>query len=155
MAATGKRETKVELQLVEISKTLADRDGRPQALVYYAGMRGVRLWNRGRWKEARAMLERTVAVPLPGFAGFSVIRMFDAYVYDFLGGFRESNRRKKRLLVDAAERRDLFTSVNVRTAAGIWLSLVEATSRSLLNLGGGVHAITRLSWSRQRTWGRA
>jgi hypothetical protein len=125
MAATGKRETKVELRLVEISKTLADRDGRPQALVYYAGMRGVGLWNRGRWKEARAMLERTMSVPLPGFAGFSVMRMFDAYVYDFLGGFRESNRRKKRLLVDAAERRDLFTSVNVRTAAGIWLSLVE------------------------------
>src|ERR1035438_7652093 len=88
-------------------------------------MRGGGLWNRGRWKEARAMLERTMSVPLPGFAGFSVMRMFDAYVYDFLGGFRESNRRKKRLLVDAAERRDLFTSVNVRTAAGIWLSLVD------------------------------
>ena len=30
-----------------------------------------------------------------------------------------------------------------------------ATSRSLLNLGGGVHATTRLSWSRQWTWARA
>jgi hypothetical protein len=30
----------------------------------------------------------------------------------------------RRLLADAADRRDLFTSVNARTAVGIWLSLV-------------------------------
>jgi hypothetical protein len=124
MAATGKRETRSELQLFELAKSLAERDGRSEALVFYVGPRGIGLWNRGRWTEARGMLERTTSMHLPGFPGFSMVRLFDTYVHYFLGAFRECSRKMRRLLVDAADRRDLFTLVNVRTAAGIWLSLI-------------------------------
>jgi tetratricopeptide (TPR) repeat protein len=124
MSAAGKRETSLELALIEIGKGIAERDTRPQALAYYAGCRGIGLWNRGRWKDARTMLERAVAVPLHGFAGFSTMRLFDVYVYYFLGAFREGTRRLDRLMAEAADRRDLYTSINLRTAAGAWLSLV-------------------------------
>ena len=124
MAATGKRETRLELALVEITKNIADRDGRPEVVVFYVGARGIGLWNRGRWKEAQGMLERAMSLHMPGFPGFSTVRLFDTYVHYFLGAFRETQRRMRRLLIDAADRGDLFTSVNARTAVGIWLSLV-------------------------------
>jgi len=118
MAATGKPEKRSELALVEISRSLAERDGRPQALVYSDGGRGTGLWNRGRWKEARAMLQSAVAVPQHGFAGFSSVRLFDVYVYYFLGAFREKRRRLRRLLAEAADRRDLYTSVKFAHRGG-------------------------------------
>jgi serine/threonine protein kinase/tetratricopeptide (TPR) repeat protein len=124
MAATGKRETPFELELAELSKSIADRDGDPSALALSMGSRGIGLWTRGRWKEARAFLERAMSLSMPGFVGFSNARLFDTYVHYFLGAFRECNRKMRRLLADAADRRDLFTSVNARTAVGIWLSLV-------------------------------
>ena len=124
MSATGKPETRLELALIELTKAIADRDGRPEVVVFYVGARGIGLWSRGRWKEAQGMLERATSLHLPGFAGFSTVRLFDTYVHYFLGAFRETHRRMRRLLIDAADRVDLFTSVNARTAVGIWLSLV-------------------------------
>jgi hypothetical protein len=124
IAAMGKREARYELKLFDVSKTIAEHDGRSEAIVFYVGARGIGLWNRGRWTEARGMLERTMSMHLPGSPGFSMVRLFDTYVHYFLGAFRECSRKMRRLLVDAADRRDLFTSVNVRTTAGIWLSLV-------------------------------
>ena len=124
MAATGKRETRTELALVEMTRTISERDGRPEILVFHVGARGIGLWNRGRWREAQENLERAMSLHLPGFPGFSMVRLFDTYVHYFQGAFRETGRRMRRLLVDAADRSDLFTSVNARTAVGIWLSLV-------------------------------
>ena len=124
IAATGKRETRSELALVNIAKSIVDQDARPEGLVFFVGSRGIGLWNRGRWKEAQTLLERTMSLTMPGFVGFSMVRLFDTYVHYFLGAFRECNRKMRRLLIDAADRRDLFTSVNARTAGGIWLSLV-------------------------------
>jgi hypothetical protein len=88
------------------------------------GARGIGLWVRGRWRESQAELDRCMSLALPGIVGFSNMRLFDTYLHYFLGAFRECNRKMTRLLADAAERRDLFISVNARTAAGIWLSLV-------------------------------
>jgi hypothetical protein len=124
MAATGKRETRIELALIEMTRKIAERDGRPEVLVFHLGARGIGLWNRGRWREAQENLERAMSLHMPGFPGFSTVRLFDAYVQYFEGAFREASRRMRRLLVDAADRSDLFTSVNARTALGIWLSLV-------------------------------
>jgi hypothetical protein len=158
LSATGKRESRLELALIEIAKRIADRDHRPQALVYYAGCRGIGLWNRGRWKEARTMLERAVSVPMHGFAGFSTIRLFDVYVYYFLGAFRECTTRLERLLAEAIDRRDLYTLVNLRTAAGTWLSLVaDEPERARSEMGDALSQWSHKGFSLQHwqemVWG--
>jgi serine/threonine protein kinase/tetratricopeptide (TPR) repeat protein len=158
MSATGKPETRLERALIEITKNIADRDGRPEVVVFYVGARGIGLWNRGRWKEAQGMLERATSLHLPGFAGFSTVRLFDTYVHYFLGAFKETQRRMRRLLIDAADRGDLFTSVNARTAVGIWLSLVaddpEHARREMSNaLSQWSHKSFSLQHWHEMTWG--
>jgi eukaryotic-like serine/threonine-protein kinase len=125
IAASGKPESSLELALVELAKDIAAREGSPEASMVFAGTQGIGLWNRGRWKEARELLERAVSVPLHGIGGFSSIRLFDAYVYYFLGAFRECDRRLNRLMAEALDRNDLYTLVNLRSAAGTWLALVH------------------------------
>jgi tetratricopeptide (TPR) repeat protein len=124
LAAAGAHESGRERALVELSQSVAERDGRPVAVAYANAARGIGLWNRGRWREAQSRLERATSLFPRGSGGFGMTHIFDVYVYYFLGEFQECNRRMVRLLAEAADRRDLFTSVNVRTAAGIWLSLV-------------------------------
>jgi eukaryotic-like serine/threonine-protein kinase len=124
MGATGARETRRELALVELATNIAERDGRPEVVAYAHGARGIGLWNRGRWMESRSKLERSTSLFARGSGGYAMTRIFNVYVLYFLGAFQECNERMVRLLAEAADHRDLFTSVNVRTAAGIWLSLV-------------------------------
>jgi serine/threonine protein kinase len=125
IAASGKPETSFERALVELAGGIAAREASPEASMVFAGTRGIALWNRGRWKEARELLERAVSVPFHGISGFSSIRLFDAYVHYFLGAFRECDRRLGRLMAEALDRNDLYTLVNLRSAAGTWLALVH------------------------------
>jgi tetratricopeptide (TPR) repeat protein len=124
LAATGEAEGKSERVLVEVARGLAERDGRPEALVYSHGARGIGLWNRGRWREARDLLERALEVPLHGFAGVSSVRLFSVYAHHFLGAFRESSKRLKRFCAEGDDRGDLYTTVNLRTSAAVWVALV-------------------------------
>jgi tetratricopeptide (TPR) repeat protein len=125
IASIAKRESSLELALVELAKGLAEREGTPEASMVFAGTRGIAMYNRGRWEEARELLELAVSVPLHGIGGFSSIRLFDTYVHYYLGAFRECERRLDRLLAEALDRNDLYTLVNLRSAVGTWLSLVH------------------------------
>jgi tetratricopeptide (TPR) repeat protein len=124
LAATGEPEGKSERVLVEVARGLAERDGRPEALVYSNGARGIGLWNRGHWAESRDLLERALEVPLYGFAGVSSVRLFAVYAYYYLGAFRECRDRHDRFCAEAADRGDLYTTVNLRTGASQWIAMV-------------------------------
>jgi len=128
MAATGTTEGARERALVALARTLAERDAQPQWVVYSAGARGIGLWNRGRWAEARPLLDRAISLSLQGFTGISSIRLFDVYASHHLGQFRECGRKLRRLEAEAADRRELFTTVNLHTGASIWVLLVEDRS---------------------------
>jgi eukaryotic-like serine/threonine-protein kinase len=82
---------------------------------YLEVCRGLALYHRGRFKEAREVLysrtatraskETTAHAPL-----------FGLYALFYLGKLREQGRRATRLLEDAERRDDLYTAVNLRAA---------------------------------------
>jgi eukaryotic-like serine/threonine-protein kinase len=131
----AKRETKRERALTEISRRLAERDGSAEADAYFAGLWGIGLFQRGRWKDALAMLERAQRVTLHGNAAFSNIRMFATYACFYLGELQEGTVRLTRLCAEAEERGDLFTTTCMRGVVGFWLLAddPEGARRALTN----------------------
>jgi hypothetical protein len=130
LASMGKRETLREKTLVETAHTLADRDGSAEAIAYFEGSRGVGLFQRGRWREARDLLERASKTSLRGIAGFANVRLFATYSGFFLGELAETTKRVKTLCADAESRRDRYTTVNVDTsvAVHVWLATGDSAS---------------------------
>jgi eukaryotic-like serine/threonine-protein kinase len=124
LAAMGKPQGKQELALVEIARGLADRDGSLEATTHFAGAWGVGLFQRGRWKESHELLERGYKANLYSNAGFSNIRLFAIYSGFFLGRLDENVHRLQRLLADAEDRKDRYTTVNLATSVAIhgWLA---------------------------------
>jgi len=124
IAAMGKPQGKQELQLIEIARGLAERDGSLEATTHFAGAWGVGLFQRGRWKESHELLERGYKANLYSNAGFSNIRLFDLYAGFFLGKIEENVHRVQRLFADAEDRKDRYTTVNLGTSVAIhgWLA---------------------------------
>ncbi len=118
LAAGGGPEKPQERLLVETAAVLAEKDGTPQAAAYCAGSRGVGLFNRGRWLEARPLLERATR-DRTGVAGFEMSRLFEVYCRQCMGDFAEARRLMNRLCASAEERGDLYTLVNMRTSTGV------------------------------------
>jgi serine/threonine protein kinase/tetratricopeptide (TPR) repeat protein len=119
LASTGKRPGRLEGALLEIARGLAERDGSREATTHFAGAWGVGLFLRGRWKEARELLERGYKVALYSNAGFANIRLFAIYSGFFLGDIQESSARLQRLFADAEHRKDRYTTVNLGTSVCI------------------------------------
>jgi len=119
IAATGKSEGKQERALVDIARGLAERDGSLEATTQFAGARGVGLWQRGRWREARELLERTNKVALYANAGFSNVPLFAIYASFLAGEIDDGAKRLQRLYADAEARGDRYTTVNLATSVAI------------------------------------
>ncbi len=116
LSAAGGPETFRERALVETSQRLAAREDTPAAHAYADGARGIGLFLRGRFREARESLDRGQAVPQYGNAGFSSVRLFSVYTMVYLGDFDEGRRRMAKLLVEAEDRGDKYTLVNLNTS---------------------------------------
>ncbi len=118
LSAAGKRESPRELRLLELARGLAAREGTADAAVYFAGARGIGLFQRGRWREAAGYLARG-DMSTHALAGLSTVRMFGLYTGFFLGEIGPGRARMARLCADADDRGDRYTGVNVRTSVGI------------------------------------
>ena len=82
---------------------------------YFEVCRGLALYHRGRYKEAREVLySRTATRANKETTAHAAL--FGVYVLFFLGRLREQARRATRLLEDAERRGDLYTAVNLRAA---------------------------------------
>jgi hypothetical protein len=130
LASMGKRESKRERTLVETARTLAERDRSAEAIGYFEGSRGVGLFQRGRWREARELLERASKSSLRGVAGFANVRLFATYSGFFLGELAETAKRVKSLCVDAESRGDRYTTVNVDTSVAVHVRLAAGDAVS-------------------------
>jgi hypothetical protein len=123
LSASGGPESVREQALYAIGRRLAEAEGTRAALAYADAARGIGLFLRGRWGEARTFLERSVAAAFHGNSGFSSARLFAAYAALFLGDLNEYRPRIAKLLAEAEERGDLYTRVNLGTASVIRISL--------------------------------
>jgi tetratricopeptide (TPR) repeat protein len=119
IASMGRAPQKQERALVGIARDLARRDGSPEAMTHYSGALGIGLFQRGRWKNARSLLDRAYKVALYSNPGFSNIRLFAIYAGFFGGEIGENTRRLRALFADAKERKDRYTTVNLGTSVNI------------------------------------
>jgi len=125
LAAGGGRETARERALFAIATRLAEREGTVDAKAYVHGARGIGLYQRGRWGEARVELEKRLAAA--GFAdsGLSSVRLFAIYTYRALGDFAEAARRMAKLLLQAREHGDLYSRINLSTGTAQLLAMAK------------------------------
>jgi tRNA A-37 threonylcarbamoyl transferase component Bud32/tetratricopeptide (TPR) repeat protein len=114
-----------EQKLFAIATGLAEREGTPEAKAYVHGARGIGLYQRGRWHEAREALEKRMAVPNFNDSGLSSVRIFVIYTYRALGDFAEAGRRMAKALLVAREQGDLYTQVNLSTGTAQLLAMAK------------------------------
>jgi hypothetical protein len=124
LAVAGKAQTHRERKLIELARGLAQRDLSPDARAILETAMGVGLFTRGRWREASELLERTQYISRSR-VGLSNARIFAAHSLVYLGRLKEYRERTARLCVDAEERGDLYTIVNLRTAGMVRATLMS------------------------------
>jgi serine/threonine protein kinase len=124
LASAGGQETRRERKLRELGQRLAQGSER-EAQLFVEGTRGIGLFLRGRFKEARDLLElvseENVTQRRSGWQSNAYLFAVDTLMV--LGDLREAALLHDRLLRDAEERGDLYTIVNLHTRATIFLSL--------------------------------
>jgi hypothetical protein len=114
LAAMGRAPGRRERALLEVAQRLADSSGRVEAQAFVEGTRGVALFLRGRWKDARTALDASHA-KLPGGRNQwnANTLLFAVRSLYFAGDLRELARRQAQILADARDRGDLYTVVNL------------------------------------------
>jgi tetratricopeptide (TPR) repeat protein len=95
------------------------------AQAFFQSNRGVSLFLRGRWKQAREALDVAYARTKDHHAGWQVnANLFGAYALHQMGEIEELRGRVARLLSEAEQRADHYTSVNLHTTMSVVLALV-------------------------------
>jgi serine/threonine protein kinase len=124
LASSGGPESRRERRLRELGQRLA-QGSEADAQLFVDGTRGIGLFLRGRFKEARDLLEMVsegnVMQKRSGWQSNAYLFAVDTLMV--LGDLREAALLRERLLRDAEERGDLYTIVNLHTRATVFLSL--------------------------------
>ncbi len=125
LASAGGQESRRERTLRAIGQRLAQRSEDRDSQAFVDGTRGISLFLRGRFKEARDILEMvSEGQSMHKRSGWqSNAYLFAVDTLMVLGDLREAAALRERLLVDAEQRGDLYTIVNLHTRATVFLSL--------------------------------
>jgi tetratricopeptide (TPR) repeat protein len=125
LASSGGPESRRERTLRAIGQRLAQRSDDKDWQTFVDGTRGIGLFLRGRFKEARDLLEMvSEGNSMQKRSGWqSNTYLFAVDTLMVLGDLREAAALRERLLVDAEQRGDLYTIVNLHTRATVFLSL--------------------------------
>ncbi len=125
VASAGGPESRRERALQALGHRLAQRSDDKDAQLFVDGTRGIALFLRGRFKEARDLLELvSEGSSMQKRSGWqSNAYLFAVDTLMVLGDLHEAASLRERLLLDAEERGDLYTIVNLHTRATIFLAL--------------------------------
>jgi serine/threonine protein kinase len=125
VASAGGRESRRERKLRALGQRLAQRSEDKDAQLFIDGTRGIALFLHGHFKEARDLLEMvSEGSTMQKRSGWqSNAYLFAVDTLMVLGDLREGASLRERLLLDAEERGDLYTIVNLHTRATVFLSL--------------------------------
>ena len=117
--AEGRRERR----MVEVARGLAARTG-VEGQLYFEGAQGLALYMRGRFAEAREILEAVVAsfrkTPYRTTGNFRLFAVFAAF---HSGALRQEAQRARLLLRDVEERGDVYTAVSLRATVMVDIAL--------------------------------
>jgi hypothetical protein len=115
LASQGGPISKAEQGAYAIAERLVATLGDKDIETYFEVCRGLTLYHRGRYMEARAALHSRTAMRA-GRETTAHGPIFGVYALFYLGKLREQARRATMLLEDAERRGDLYTAVNLRAA---------------------------------------
>ncbi|HEX3769572.1 MAG TPA: AAA family ATPase [Polyangiaceae bacterium] len=125
LASAGGKQGRRELALHTLGERLAQRSDNLEEQLFVDGTRGTALFLRGRFKEARdtleAVSEQYMMQRRAGWQSNAFLFAIDALLV--LGDLREAVSLKDRLYVDAEQRGDLYTTVNIATRASAFLAM--------------------------------
>jgi eukaryotic-like serine/threonine-protein kinase len=128
LASAGGSEGRREKTLVDLAARLAEREVVPERKAYFQANRGVSLFLRGHWREARDRLDVAfVECPYNKAGWHSNANVFAVYSLIFLGELREVAQRQARLISEAELGGDLYTSVHMQIGHTLvtWLAADE------------------------------
>ncbi len=123
LAAAGREPSKREQELFATARTLSENGKDPAGFGLYQITYGVCEYLRGDWRAAVRRLDQ-VSASLAAMRRWNAnAGLFAIYALAYLGDLREVKARTLRLLADAEQRGDLYTSVNLRASHPIaaWL----------------------------------
>ncbi len=123
LAAVGKQPSKREQELFETARSLSEKGQDPTGFALYQITYGVCEYLRGGWRSAQRRLD-AVSASLAAVRRWNAnAGVFAIYSLVYLGDLREVKARTLRLLADAEQRGDMYTSVNLRASHPIaaWL----------------------------------
>jgi hypothetical protein len=113
LAAAGGVESEQEKRLLALAPAMAERLGHQGGLEFCRGALGMAHFQRGRWRQAQALLDLRDSDRSFALDGLQSMRLFSIYTYFMLGNLGENARRILRLRRIAEERGDLYTQVNL------------------------------------------
>jgi serine/threonine protein kinase len=115
-----------ERALLALGQRLAGESSDPEAQLFVDGVRGIGLFLRGKFREARDLLEvvsdENTKQRRAGWQSNGFIFAIDALM--LLGELRDAASLRERLLVDAEQRGDLYTIVNIESRSTVFLALI-------------------------------
>jgi hypothetical protein len=123
LAAGGGVPSKRETELFETARTLSEQGKDPAGFALYQITYAVCQYLRGDWRPALVRLDQVSAALAAVRRWNANAAVFSLYSLVYMGDLREVKTRTIRLLADAEQRGDLYTSVNVRSSHPIaaWL----------------------------------
>jgi hypothetical protein len=123
LAAGGGVASKRETELFETARTLSENGKDPAGFALYQITYAVCQYLRGNWRPALVRLDQVSAALAAVRRWNANAAVFSLYSLVYMGDLREVKTRAMRLLADAEQRGDLYTSVNVRSSHPIaaWL----------------------------------
>jgi eukaryotic-like serine/threonine-protein kinase len=106
-------------QLLQEARTLSERIDHPQSRGFTTLCEGISEWTTGRWKQARASLERAEKILRDFCTGVAwelgTAHTFTLWSLFYLGEFAEMERRSSSLLREAQDRGDLYAATTLGT----------------------------------------
>ncbi len=126
LARAGGAESRRERRLHALGEGLANQSDFADGRIFVDGTRGIALFLRGQFKESRGFLEVASGHDTTHMrAGWQAnAYLFALDLLMILGDVHEAAALRDRLLVEAEERGDLYTIVNIDSRATVLLSLV-------------------------------
>jgi tetratricopeptide (TPR) repeat protein len=112
--SNGAPESKRERELLAAIEPLRERLGGEDKR-FANHIRGLSCFHRGRWAEALALMNHEIDTLPYGHTGMGFIRVYAIFTDYYVGNLRRAFDRARQLLVQATDRGDLYTSVNLRT----------------------------------------
>jgi eukaryotic-like serine/threonine-protein kinase len=124
LASSGGSQGRRERALIDVARRLAAESGSVEAEAFVEGTRGVALFLRGRWKEARVALDESNGkLPASRNHWHTNAVLFSVRSLYFSGEIRELARRQARIVADARDRGDLYTAVNLAATTTMTIHL--------------------------------